>query len=58
VRGAVLLTTNNKTRRKTMMTVGEQRHMAVVEATLRRIADALERIANKIDNENKEGETK
>lgn len=41
-----------------MMTVGEQRHMVVVEATLRRIADALERIANKIDNENKEGETK
>jgi hypothetical protein len=41
-----------------MMTVGEQRHMAVVEATLRRIADALERIANKIDNKNKEVETK
>jgi hypothetical protein len=58
VRGAVLLTTNNKTRRKIMMTVGEQRHMAVVEATLRRIADALERIANKIDNENEKGEAK
>ena len=40
------------------MTIGEQRHMAVVESTLRRIADALDRIANKIDNENKEGETK
>ena len=26
------------------MTVGEQRHMAVVEAQLRRIADALERL--------------
>lgn len=41
-----------------MMTIGEQRHMAVMEATLRCIADALDRIANKIDNENKEGETK
>ena len=41
-----------------MMTIGEQRHMAVMEATLRRIADALDRIANKIDNESKEGETK
>ena len=41
-----------------MMTIGEQRYMAVVESTLRRIADALDRIANKIDNENKEGETK
>lgn len=41
-----------------MMTIGEQRHMAVMEVTLRRIADALDRIANKIDNENKEGETK
>lgn len=41
-----------------MMTIGEQRHMEVMEATLRRIADALDRIANKIDNENKEGETK
>ena len=28
-----------------MMTVGEQRHMAIVEAQLRRIADALERLA-------------
>ena len=41
-----------------MMTIGEQRHMAVMEVTLRRIVDALDRIANKIDNENKEGETK
>lgn len=41
-----------------MMTVGEQRYMAVVESTLRRIADTLERIANKIDNENKKGKTK
>ena len=41
-----------------MMTIGEQSHMAVMDVTLRRIADALDRIANKIDNENKEGETK
>lgn len=41
-----------------MMTTGEQRHIAVMEATLRRITDALDRIANKIDNEDKEGETK
>ena len=41
-----------------MMTVGEVRYMEVVQSSLRRIADALERIANKIDNENKEGETK
>lgn len=40
------------------MTIEEQRHMAVMEMMLRRIADALDRIANKIDNENKEGETK
>ena len=40
------------------MTVGEQRHMAIVESSLRRIADALERIANKIDNENVKGDVK
>ena len=37
-----------------MMTIGEQRHIAAMEATLRRIADALDRIANKIDNEDKD----
>lgn len=41
-----------------MMIIGEQRHIAVMEATLRRIADALDRIANKIDNEDEKGETK
>ena len=32
-----------------MMTVGEQRHMAIVEVSLRRIADALEIIAKRLD---------
>lgn len=31
-----------------MMTIGEQRHMAVVESSLRRIAEALESINAKI----------
>ena len=35
------------------MTVGEQRHMAIVEHNLRRIADALEKIAERICNGNK-----
>ena len=32
-----------------MITFGEARHMAVVEAQLRRIADALEKIARAVD---------
>ena len=28
------------------MTIGEQRHMAVIEASLNRIADAVENISN------------
>ena len=32
-----------------MMTVGEQRHMAIVESSLRRIADALEIIAKRLN---------
>ncbi len=45
-----------------MQTIGEQRHAAVMEASLRRIADALERIANALDsvgandNDNEKGE--
>lgn len=35
------------------MTVGEQRHMAIVEHNLRRIADALEKIAERICNNGK-----
>ena len=39
------------------MTVGEQRHMAVVEAQLRRIADALEKIVECVcDKDKKESE--
>ena len=46
-----------------MMTVGEQRHAAVVEAQLRRIADAMEAVARAVgmgaNNEQKqEGEKK
>lgn len=46
-----------------MMTIGEQRHAAVVEAQLRRIADALEAIARAVgiganDEQKQEGEKK
>lgn len=39
------------------MTIGEQRHMAIVEAQLRRIADALEKIAERICNNNNKAES-
>lgn len=39
-----------------MMTIGEQRHAAVVEAQLRRIADALEAIARAVDGEDENEE--
>lgn len=45
-----------------MMTIGEQRHMAVVESSLRRIAEALEKISERLggcdgnNNESKEAD--
>jgi hypothetical protein len=41
-----------------MMTIGEQRHMAVVEAQLRRIADAMETIARAVDGKGENEEQK
>ena len=40
------------------MTIGEQRHAAVVEAQLRRIADALETIARAVDGGGENNEQK
>ena len=46
------------------MTIGEVRHMAVVEAQLRRIADAMEAVARAVggkgvnEKQKQEGETK
>lgn len=40
------------------MTIGEQRHAAVVEAQLRRIADALETIARAVDGKGENNEQK
>ena len=41
-----------------MMTICEQRHAAVVEAQLRRIADALETIARAVDGNGEDNEQK
>lgn len=40
------------------MTIGEVSHMAVVEAQLRRIADALETIARAVDGKGENNEQK
>lgn len=41
-----------------MITLGEARHMAVVEAQLRRIADALEKIVRAVDGKGEDNEQK
>ena len=40
------------------MTIGEARHMVVVETQLRRIADALEKIVRAVDGDGEDNEQK